>query len=375
MRTLFITHHYLTSNGGGSFASRAYINAFAELSDEMTLLYPVAKGEDVFDGINPNIELVPVSYSIASWKKAANLLSGKVHRYYESAPEYICSGNFDTVVFDTSVVSFRLIHLAKQHDLRTIVIHHNYQYEYFKDNTSGLLKPLTLFWCRKYEGEAVHEADLNLTLTMDDAASLTKYYDAADAEFRVLGTFEYNPRPLRSLPDEKAGVSRFVLTGNLGSMQTELSVIPWLKNYYPVFKEMMPDASLVVAGHRPSPAIVNLCRQFGIELVPSPESLDPILESADAYLCPTCLGSGLKLRVMDGFRWGLPVLSHIVSARGYEEFQSKGFLYSYSDLPSFRTALKSLAASRFSKQEINAAFNSVFSFRAGVERLRIILSK
>ena len=129
MRILFITHHYLTSNGGGSFASRAYINAFAALSDEMTLLYPVKDGEDVFDGINPEIELVPVSNNAKTLRKAVNLLTGRVHRYGDVAPAYIRSGRFDTVVFDTSVVSFGLIGEAKKCGLRTIVLHHNFQYE------------------------------------------------------------------------------------------------------------------------------------------------------------------------------------------------------------------------------------------------------
>lgn len=375
MKTLFITHHYLSSNGGGSFASRAYINAFAQLSEEMTLLYPVTRGEDVFDGMNPKIELVPVSNDLPVWKKVLNLLAGKVHRYFSVVPEYIRTGRYDTVVFDTSVVSYRLIALAKKAGLRTIVIHHNYQYEYFKDNTSALLRPLTLLWCRRYEGQAARLADMNLTLTRDDVESLKKQYGCEDAtNFHVLGTFEYLPRPARIFASESTGISRFAITGNLSSMQTEQSVVPWLKDYYPVFKEVFPEATLVIAGYKPGEAITSLCSQLRIELIPSPQSLDPVLESADAYLCPTCLGSGLKLRVMDGFRWGLPVVSHAVSARGYEEFRNQGCLFVYDDMQSFRAALKALEASSFSKQKINEAFDGIFSFGAGVERLKNILS-
>ena len=29
MKTLFVTYHYLHGNGGGVFASRGYVNAFA----------------------------------------------------------------------------------------------------------------------------------------------------------------------------------------------------------------------------------------------------------------------------------------------------------------------------------------------------------
>ena len=43
MKVLFVTYHYLHGHGGGIFASRGFINAFAALSDEMTLLYPVKR--------------------------------------------------------------------------------------------------------------------------------------------------------------------------------------------------------------------------------------------------------------------------------------------------------------------------------------------
>jgi hypothetical protein len=39
MRTLFITNTYLDGNSGGVYATKAYINAFAQLSETMTLVY------------------------------------------------------------------------------------------------------------------------------------------------------------------------------------------------------------------------------------------------------------------------------------------------------------------------------------------------
>ena len=85
MKILFITHHYLSSNGGGSFASRAYINAFAEHADEMTLLYPVKDGEDLFPEINKKIKTIPVKYNLPKWRKLVDLLCGRIHRYFSIA--------------------------------------------------------------------------------------------------------------------------------------------------------------------------------------------------------------------------------------------------------------------------------------------------
>lgn len=374
MKTLFITHHYLSTPGGGAFASRAYINAFAELSEHMTLLYPVKEGQNLFEGLKAGTDLCPVAYDKSKVLKLIHLLKGKVHRYFDTAPALILSGKFDTVVFDTSLVSYRLIALAKRKGLKTIVIHHNYQYEYFRDNVSGPLKYPTLFWCRRYEAEAVANADLNLTLTPDDARLLCEAYGHRGDNFRVLGTFESLPSVL---PGTKArnsyGLRRFTITGSLADPQTERSLIPWIGEFYPVLKSIFPEAELTVAGRNPSPELRFACEKAGIRLIPSPVSMDPIMEESDCYICPTSLGGGLKLRVMDGLRWGLPVLAHKKSARGYEHFIEHGCMLQYDDLDSFRKALEKLSRLKLAKKDICGLYDEIFSFRAGVERLDEIL--
>ena len=373
MRTLFITHHYLSSPGGGTFASRAYINAFAELSDEMTLLYPVKEGEDTFEGINTCIKLVPVPYELPKVIKLVRILTGKVHRYFSTAPAYIQSGQFDTIVFDTSIVSYRLIAMAKQCGLRTIVIHHNFQYEYFRDNTHGPMKWITLFWCQRYEKQAVQLADINLTLTETDKESLIKIGgQQTKNSFAVLGTFEYQYTEKKK-PQKGNGIKNFVITGDLSGVQTYESLIPWINNLYAELKAVFPDSHLTIAGRNPNSQLLALCQQHNISIIASPPSMEPILEAADCYICPTSLGSGIKLRVLDGLKWGLPVVAHDVSARGYEQMEETGCLLRYSDGPSFRAALTLLREKSIDKEKVLTAYRKIFSLEAGCKRLESIL--
>lgn len=371
MNTLFITHHYLSSNGGGSFASRAYINAFAQLSSHMTLLYPVKEGENLFEGINPDIEAVPVEYNVSKLQKFVHLLFGKVHRYFQVARKFSNERSFDIVVFDTSIVSFRLIELFKQKGCRVVVIHHNYQYEYFKDNTPRILKLPTLFWCKKYEGQAVRKADLNLCLTRQDIKLLSDNYNSGNSSgFRLLGTFEYRPTTPKTLVDSTDTRHRFVITGNLGAIQTKRSLIPWIKDYYPILKQVFPDASLTIAGKSPDEELTTICKNNkDIKLIPSPVSMDSIMENADYYVCPICLGGGIKLRIMDGLKWGLPVVASNISVRGYDDFLESGNIYPYSDMVSFKSAILELKHDNRCKAEITDTYRRVFSYQSGLDRL------
>lgn len=369
MKTLFITYHYLAGHGGGVFASRAYINAFAELSEEITLLCPI-KDNHAPEGLNHKVHIVPVKNDRKRVRKGFDLLTGRSNRFVPYA-RLADNQRFDTVVFDTSMVTHGLIRHFKEQGIKVITIHHNYQFEYYQDNSSILTRLPTLFWSRRTEREAVRESDLNLTLTEADKVSLTRHYGTGKERLEVIGTFEYNRRkhPLYSPVNEQ----NFLITGNLSDAQTENSLLPWIKDYYPILKEIFPLASLTIAGKSPSTLLLNAARSSGITVIPSPESMDPILAKAKFFICPTALGGGLKLRVMDGLSHGLPVICHSVSARGYEAFIKAGMVLVYSDPDSFHQELRKLKSHDYDRNAVISLYESIFSFDSGKQRLSRIL--
>lgn len=371
MKVLFITYHYLSGNGGGVFASRAYINAFAEIADELTLLFPMNDAKSP-TGINPKVKLIPVWDRRSSISKGFGWIVGRTNRYWP-LDKYLNSWDFDIAVFDTSMVTAGIINQIKKKGIKIITIHHNYQYEYYRDNTSGLLRYPILFWTKRFEKESVHKSDLNLTLTQSDLNLLLEYYGSNEKDFEVLGTFEFEQRTHEVFPDVLE--PHFLITGNLKAAQSENSLLPWIDDYYPILKKVFPDATLTLAGKSPSDRLIDKARQYGIEIISSPESMLPILAQAKYYICATSLGGGLKLRVMDGLQTGLPVICHHVSARGYEAFEEKGLLLVYMDQNSFGRQLERLKTIRVNKKEAISIFENYFSFENGVLRLKNILKK
>lgn len=373
MKILFVTQHYLDGKGGGTFASKAYINAFAKNATQMKLLYPIKKDEKQLKDIDESVSLCPVSYSKPKLCKLVDLIIGRVHRYYHIIPQLLKNEKFDVVVFDNSKTSYRLIDLVRRYGSKVIVIHHNFEYEYVRDNSTGILKALQLFWTKRYERDATLKSDLNLTLTKQDADLLCKAFNGNKNSFKLLGTFEFVPYVAKMIKNDGDSKNRFVITGNLSAMQTEHSLLKWLKDYYPILKDCFPSSSLTIAGKNPSQAIQKQCSNLGIRLISSPESMDDVLQDADFYICPTELGGGLKLRVMDGLRWGLPVVTHKVSARGYDLFEEKGILLSYSNKIEFKNALLTFSEMNIDKQKVIDMYQNIFSFAAGVKRVKELI--
>ena len=79
-------------------------------------------------------------------------------------------------------------------------------------------------------------------------------------------------------------------------------------------------------------------------MIPNPESIDDIITDSDIYLCPTRLGGGIKLRVMDGLRLGIPVITHSCSARGYDYFIDKPYFKVFDICLQFTEKLQELIA-------------------------------
>lgn len=380
MKILFITYNYLDGNGGGVFASRAFINAFAEIANEITLVFP-DNSFDIKKELNKKIEYFGISNKKSIVTKVIRLLRGKIHKFdFKTLKKSILDKRkFDLIVFDTCMMG-DLTKKMKSLGYKTITIHHNVQIDYYKDNNrSLLLHVLGLFgyWLKRNEKYALLYSDINLTLTQSDAQNLPLRYNILQSvKIQCIGCFEYKTYQLPKVDINTSDRITFIITGNLGSVQSNESLIPFLKIYLPVMRSVSESFKLIIAGQNPSKPLSDLCKRFdSIELIPNPVDMYPIISRADIYICPTFLGSGIKLRVMDGLKMGLPIITHTCSARGYEMFQTAGCLFSYSDIVTFRSALKQgLELNKdINRKKIIDLYQKNFSFSSGVERIREIL--
>ena len=374
MRVLIVTHNYLSGYGGGAFGARAYINAFSALYDDVTLLYPVQEGNTAPTEISPKVRMIGVADPAPAICKAGRILfKGVLHRFEKPFRDLLAREKFDIIVFQNSKCSSRIIQDARASGARIVVIHDNYEKEYTRDNTPRLLRPLYLPAVVRTERNAVREADLNLVLTPDDGHLLESRYGAGKkGRIERWGSFEYKPAALWS--PHVVSEPIFAITGNLGAMQTLSSLIPWLSDYYLLLKSVVPEAKLVVAGKNPSKELKNYLSVLGAELIDTPEDMAEVLRCAKYYVCPVDCGGGIKLRVMDGLRQGLPVLCHKVSARGYEAFQGIS-LFDYEDRESFRTALQAMLDCPGNQDTRRQLYLRNFSFESGVARLQRILEE
>lgn len=381
MKVLVITNHCLDSVGGGTFASIAFINGFAALFSQVILIYPVGNSE-VLEILNPNIIKIPVINDSNVFKKLLNIYLGVINRFNKVIFPTVFEYNPDIIVFDNSIASAGYVKKLKELGKKIITIHHNYEVQYYKGSPVNILyRRAFMFHLKNAERNAVLHSDLNLTLTSDDIILLQQNYDSLKNKFfSKIGIFEPNSSLFDSTnPIKKISNLKFIITGNLGAVQTKSSLLSFLKNEYKLLLNFFPDANLVLAGKNPSTETAEFCKKnTNVKLISNPSDILSIVNNADVYICPINVGGGLKLRILDGLKLGLPVITHKVSARGFEIFEKNGLLFSYSDLEGFEFALVKIK--ELFKQgyyDINYSkllYLKEFSFENGVIRLRVLLS-
>lgn len=373
-RLLIITCHKLDENNGGANASKAIIHCFASLFDDCSLIYP--EFENTSHYIPSNYKLYPCHDSRTRLRKGIDMHRGVVGALYYCVKAHLKEHQYDIIVIDHSVTSTSLIRILKRTGAKMITIHHNVECTYLRDN--GNERPITYripynFFAKKAERDSLRFSDVNLTLTEQDAAVFRSWFNGICV--RHWGTFQWQPIEEKIFTEKEVGQT-FIITGSLGFLQSQFPISEFVRRYWPLVREVCKHARLIIAGRNPHQLLIEACAgQDDISIIPNPSDMGTLVEQADYYVCPINAGSGLKLRIMDALKQGLPVLCHQVSAAGYECMALNNGLFVYHEENSFKKALRKLLVTKTSRQAIYQAYKKQFSLEEGTAKLHTLLKE
>lgn len=369
------TNVNITVPGGGSFATQGYLEALLALfPDQVDVLHPAEA--HIRDARYHTIDVPGRSKA----QQYVGLLKGQFHRAGQFIINYLSEhpNTYEYVFINTGLFAGSIIPKVQPMDIKTIVLHHNYEPEYRMDSYSpltfgGRTAALVRYWERK----GYKKADINLFLTQQDKERFEKEYGVRQKNY-ITGVFEptHSIQPLiTNVPTNSA-----VITCALGDKQNQESLLCFAEKYLPIFEQTLPGWHVELMGRNPSKAILLMADQHSsIALTPNPEDIRSLAAQSKIYLCPMDAGGGLKLRIMDGLRAGQPVLAHVRAARGYDKLVNMPFFYSYHDEESFRNGLTQLVnyiqSNSYSRKTVQAQYYQFFGLEAGIQRLKAVLCK
>jgi len=110
----------------------------------------------------------------------------------------------------------------------------------------------------------------------------------------------------------------------------------------PVVRKGYPDATLRIVGRDPTPDVRALASLPGVDVLANVPDMKPHLAGAHLLAVPLEAGGGTRLKILEAFAAGLPVVSTPVGCEGLRVSQDREILI--ADRPAFPQALLALIA-------------------------------
>jgi glycosyltransferase involved in cell wall biosynthesis len=86
----------------------------------------------------------------------------------------------------------------------------------------------------------------------------------------------------------------------------------------PLIRREVPGAELIVVGRADAGGARAIARRPGVRLLGALESLDDVVASSRMLVVPLRAGSGTRVKILDAFARGLPVVSTTVGHEGLD---------------------------------------------------------
>jgi glycosyltransferase involved in cell wall biosynthesis len=191
---------------------------------------------------------------------------------------------------------------------------HNVESDFFKQFAESKRGPKRLVAqaeyraARTFEEKTLRSVDAVVAISKEDAARFSSMGGAPAYVVPVVMTFERKKRP-------HPGKNHFCYVGSL-RWHPNVAGLDWFcQKVWPEIRKRVPDATFEIAGVGLKPdasgklPVPDAWKVPGVETVGFLEDLEPLYARSLAMLAPVFGGSGVRLKLLEGFRAGMPVVT------------------------------------------------------------------
>jgi glycosyltransferase involved in cell wall biosynthesis len=133
-----------------------------------------------------------------------------------------------------------------------------------------------------------------------------------------------DPQDTGPLP-RQAEANRVVFLGGMHWPPNAEGIVWFAKHVWPLVVEQVPNAHLTIIGKQP-PASLSASELQNAEVTGYVEDLSAYLSEAAAFVVPLHAGGGMRVKILDAWCWGVPVVSTDIGAEGLRYEDRKNLL-------------------------------------------------
>jgi len=203
---------------------------------------------------------------------------------------------------------------AERPRCRVVLDQHNVESDFFKqfsDRKVGAKKLVAQIEWRatvRFEKRALKTVEGVVAISPEDAGHFAALSGVQAQVVPVVMTFTRKARPHPGRP-------HFCYVGNL-SWQPNVAGLDWFcQGVWPKIRARVPEATFEIAGVGLQPdargklPVPEAWKVPGVEVVGFLEDLEPLYARSLGMLAPVFGGSGVRVKLLEGFRAGMPVIT------------------------------------------------------------------
>ena len=254
-----------------------------------------------------------------------------------------------------------LARTASQTPPALVLDQHNATYRIFERLAEGESNPLRriLFALEarklaRFEVESCRRFDRVVWVTAEDVAEMGRAARAGPIPNSGVIPICIDAQAEAPIARADAG-KRITFLGGLHYPPNAQGILWFAREIMPRVLEVAPDAVLTVIGKQP-PADLHACGipDANLDVTGFVADPTPWLAETAVFLVPLLAGGGMRVKILDGWRWGLPMVSTTVGAEGISFRPGKELLI--ADTPAdFAAAVLRLLASPSEAAELGTA--------------------
>lgn len=162
---------------------------------------------------------------------------------------------------------------------------------------------------KRREDSIVKRFDKNLLINSEEVNILKNRSKQSNIyEIKPLLNYDIGTNRKTSLNKNN---QQFIFLGSLNIPHNSLSIIFFIKSQMEKILEILPEFKLKIVGKYPSEELIKLANEYknNIEILGYVEDLDELFNNSCGMIIPLLFGSGVKLKTLEAFSKGLPVVS------------------------------------------------------------------
>lgn len=174
----------------------------------------------------------------------------------------------------------------------------------------------------RYEARTCRAYDAVLTVTSEDRQHLLALYPPEQREslrdkFTVV-PISVDPDEIGTVTHDPSAVPTILHVGTMFWPPNVAGVLWFAREVLPLIHQQFPQARFVVVGKAPPPEVQALASDPRVVITGYVADLQPYLAEAGAFVVPLHAGGGMRVKILDAWLWGLPIISTPIGAEGIE---------------------------------------------------------